>query len=579
MIQAVLRSVVVLLLVTSHAAAAPCGPSVPAAACAKQAGLQSCTAHAKERVGEWRYALIAPLYTPVQDVTSAQLAEAWKTGQLAPARRGDKPIALAASPETIAALTLLLGPGKLEPVTEPQPVIDDRHWAIVPAHQLVPAWRAIAIDGVHPLDKAPGALAVPLCVPGATASSPRVRNIDPAHVTTIAVTGTTAPTRMMSKLMDAKGVTYPLRDIQPWLDTVDFVHVSQEIPIMSTCVPPERGGRKFCARDKDIKLLEAAHVKIVELTGGHIVDYGADAVTRTIQLYKQRGWVHFGGGLDQIDATAPRFFEHNGNKFAFLGCNMAWTTGKRIRDGAAVGACDLDRMIRAMREMRVHNVVPLVSIQHEEINEYIPHPSNVRDFQRLAEGGAAFVHGSQAHVAQPWDVHFGAYLHYGAGNFLFDQSYPKLQDGVANKLYLHEGKLLAVAQLYTRLEEHGKPRLLTLAERAGLLAKLVPAHRALARTKPWAKLGPYQLTRELPDSFLVARELHYLTVKVPLLVEPGKKYPLVLDLNGTGAADDAAYVVTSRKGRKKVTLVDAATKFLLAKYPIDASRVKVAGKR
>lgn len=539
----------------------------------KPATARACAADAKDRVGEWRYALVGPLYTPIQDVTAAQLTAAWSTGKLAPMRRGDKPIAITGSAETIAALSTVLGPSKITEAATDRPALDATHFAIVPAHQLVPAWRALSIDGVHPLDAAPNALAVPLC------GTSKARNIDPDRITTIAVTGTTAPTRMMSKLMDAKGVTYPLRDVQPWLDSVDFVHVSQEIPIMSTCVPPERGGRKFCARDKDIKLLEAANVKIVELTGGHIVDYGADAVTRTIELYKQRGWVHFGGGMNQIDATAPRFFEHRGNKFAFLGCNMAWTTGKRIRDGAAVGACDLERMERAMREMRVHGVLPLVSIQHEEINEYIPHPSNVRDFQRLAEGGAAFVHGSQAHVAQPWDVHFGAYLHYGAGNFLFDQSYPKLQDGVANKLYIHDGKLLAVSQLYTRLEEHGRPRLLTFGERAALLAKLVPAHRALTKTRPWAPLAEYRLTRELPDSFLVARELHYITVKTPLVVEDGKQYPLVLDLDGSGAQDDNAYVVTSRKGRKKVTLALAAKQFLLAKYPIDPKRISTARRK
>ena len=53
----------------------------------------------------------------------------------------------------------------------------------------------------------------------------------------------------------------------------------------------------------------------------------------------------------------------------------------------------------------------------------------VRDFRRLAETGAAVVFGSQAHWAHPFEVHYGAFVHYGAGNFIFDQSWPDARDG------------------------------------------------------------------------------------------------------------------------------------------------------
>ena len=60
-------------------------------------------------------------------------------------------------------------------------------------------------------------------------------------------------------------------------------------------------------------------------------------------------------------------------------------------------------------------------MQHRELTTHKPDWDLVADLRGLAEAGATFVEGSQAHTAHPWDVHHGAFVAYGPGNTLFAQ--------------------------------------------------------------------------------------------------------------------------------------------------------------
>jgi len=96
----------------------------------------------------------------------------------------------------------------------------------------------------------------------------------------------------------------------------------------------------FCSRDRYIDLLAALNTKIVELTGSHLTDYGERSLKRTIAMYEERGWLWFGGGRTQIEATAPRIVEHNGNRLAFVGCNAVNVWVRRLSRGLGTASCD-----------------------------------------------------------------------------------------------------------------------------------------------------------------------------------------------------------------------------------------------
>jgi poly-gamma-glutamate synthesis protein (capsule biosynthesis protein) len=580
-----------------------CDPTLPAAACARRPVRRCAGPSDPRRVGEWRYALIAPLVAVRQDLTRDELLAAWRgeapttprpprsssaasplqpprsssaASPLRPPRSSSAAqIAIAATPETAAALAPLLGPGKpaaLAPGERPR--LDAARWAIVPADALVPHWSVISIDGRHPLDAEPdAALTVPLCAPGGAAAAP-VRNIDPARVTTLAMTGTTALTRGTARMIERLGLDHPTRDVKAWLRANDLVHISNEVSMVPDCDPHKDVPFTFCSRESYIKILEDSHAKIIELTGSHLTDYGRRWLEHTLDLYRQRGWVWFGGGRNQLEGTAPLVVEHRGNRLGFIGCNAAYT-GRVATEGPGPAACDLDRMVWQVGDLRRRGLIPIVAIQHEEVYVHDPPSVIVRDFRRLAEAGAAFVFGSQAHTAHPWEVHHGAFLHYGAGNFYFDQEFRHTAEGVADKLYFHDNRLLTVGRLFTKIEDNGRPRPMTTPERARFLGEMTACLGKLKGASPW---GTPRLAdeRPRPDSFLLGKRQQRLAVTPPERRAEGTAYPLVLDLAGDHR-DPAAFVVRprSRRARLPARFVEAATGFLTAKYPIDPQRVLV----
>ena len=558
-----------------------CDPTIPVNACAafKHAlaarndvhfvdgapnKLVPCARDAPGRVGEWRYALVAPLYSPIEDVTTKTWTAMWLH---------ETKMQLAMSAQSQAMLATIYGAGEATRLAG-HPSLSGRAWAVVPADELVPQWKVIAVDHEHPLASGrDGPLTVPLCAEGADVS---VRNIDPAKITTLAMTGVTAMARFTARLMDRKGTTYPARDVAPWFDDADFVHVSNEVSFVPTCVPKGDRTEPFCSRESYIELLEAVHANIVELDGSHLADYGRGTFVHTLDMYDARGWGHFGGGRDQLDATKPLLIEHHGNKLAFVGCNMPHSTSHTIRNGPDVAYCDMQRLDWQIRDLKKRGYAPIVSIQHEEVYKHDPPVDLVNDFRRLASSGAAIVFGSQAHWAHPFEVHDGAFVHYGAGNFFFDQSWKEARDAAADRFYFYDQRLLTVGHLFTRLEELGRPRPMTDTERAGFLGTLQVALDKLPKADPWGLPRAPASTGEMPDSFLLGKEAILLGVALPAgFVD--QHFPLVIDLHTKAAAVDQALCVTLRRQPKvaRKPLTQAITAFMVAKYAIDPSRVSV----
>lgn len=537
-----------------------CAAGVPVAACVEP-GLRVCSEGDPDRVGEWRYAVITEPFDPTQDLGADALDLLWQEG------------GLAASAETQAALSLVLGASaNVAPLTG-RPQLDATHRAIVPAHELTPHSKVLTIDYQHPLSgslvaEAPRQLVVPLC------GSPRapVRNIDPARMTTLVMSGTTALTRRIADRMDKRGMTYPAREVKPWFVAADLVHVSNEVSFVRRC-DPAVGDKElsFCSREEYIELLEEIDADIVELTGTHLNDYGRKWIDHTIDMYEARGWAWFGGGRTQIEASEPRIVEHAGNYLAFLGCNAVGTRLHSLTRGAGFAACDWARMEWQIADLRRRGFVPIVSIQHDEVYTHKPPAVLARDLRRMAAAGAAFVMGSQAHCAHPWQMHHNAYVHYGPGNLFFDQRRSGTLDATTNKLYIHAGQLLTVEHLYTTYE-HGTPRQLDDAERAEFLGKLAAAAADMSKTEPDAAPMFADDTRVRPDSFIVDHgRMQLLSVTVPEQLDPEARYPLIIDLTGTVAPPADAFVIQPR-GELRASYAEIVA-FAVAKYPVDPASV------
>jgi poly-gamma-glutamate synthesis protein (capsule biosynthesis protein) len=279
--------------------------------------------------------------------------------------------------------------------------------------------------------------------------------------------------------MEYKGVTYPGEKIRETMREADIAHVSNEIPFFTGCTFPkaDQAALVFCSDPKYVELFTDVGADVIELTGNHFADRGAQGMLETLAIYNEKGLPYFGGGADLQDSLEPALFEVNGNKIAFIGCNKPdvdrFPTAREFHPGAA--PCDFEYLAGKIAELKSQGYVVISTFQWNESYDSRPNPQQVKDFRSMADSGASIVSGSQAHYAQMMEFYGDAFIHYGLGNLFFDQMGdqdwmpPGIRREFLDRHVIYDGKLISVELLTALLEDYSRPRWMTEEERVGFL--------------------------------------------------------------------------------------------------------------
>jgi hypothetical protein len=443
----------------------------------------------------WVFAVVAPFPTLEDGISLAGLRSLWAGGGQ-----------LYMAPATAAAMESLLGPpapGVVVPV--PPATLLDTAWtnrpamAIVPFEALEPRWKVLEVDAMSPVRRDFRVDAYPLAISFGLSGDPAaVRYVqglvtagqgaaaqwpesdrDPSKMTLLVMTGVTALVRGTAARMDDVGVDYPGELIGDWLRDADLTHISNEVAFASDCPPqdPYSTSMRFCSDPSYLTLLEHVGVDLVELTGNHVLDWGVDAFSRTLDMYDQEGWLHFGGGRDLEDSLQPALVEHNGNRLAFLGCNPAGPPSDWAGESSPGSTpCDYDRLYAELARLRGEGYLPIFTFQWAESYRSQPLPEQVAGFRRAVDAGAIIVSGSQAHQPQGFEFYGGGFIHYGPGNLFFDQmwSQPTRQEFI-DRYVFYDGRLISMELLTAFLEDWAQPRPMTPEERTAFLEEIFTA--------------------------------------------------------------------------------------------------------
>jgi poly-gamma-glutamate synthesis protein (capsule biosynthesis protein) len=293
-------------------------------------------------------------------------------------------------------------------------------------------------------------------------------------MTRLVLTGVTALTRATAYKMEVNGLTYPATNIMPFIENADILHTSNEVPFSDNCPPadPFLSTTIFCADNRYIELLEFIGLDVVELTGNHINDYGPGAFRHTLDIYDKVGMGYYGGGRTPEEARAAYITEHNGNTFAFIGCNVpgpfkAWVSTER----AGAAPCDEAFLAQELPRLATEVDIVVMSVQQWEFYRYQVGQEQVRQFTEYANLGADVVIGSQAHQPQgfsfiPREGQSPAFLHHGLGNLFFDQmGQINTRQMFIDKLIVYDGKIISVVLFTGIIEDFCCPRLMTDVER------------------------------------------------------------------------------------------------------------------
>jgi poly-gamma-glutamate synthesis protein (capsule biosynthesis protein) len=425
----------------------------------------------------WIYAAVAPFPSLEDEISSEDLNLRWQAGA---------PLYMAEG--TAAALSNLFGPAAgANIVLSPAADLLDLIWdatpaiALVPFEALQPRWKVLAIDGQSPINNRfesdDYALTVTFGLSGDSTLFEAIAaqlnwptaNRDPDKLTTVLMTGVTALVRGTAYQMELYGPEYPGYEIGHWFRDADLAHISHEAPFSERCPFPDpfSSSLRFCASPEYLVLFEALGIDLMELTGNHVLDYGAQDMLYSLARYRDLGMQTFGGGSDSVSARKPALVEHNGNQLAFIGCNAAgpaedWAT--ETTPGAL--ACSEEGLLELVSELRDQGHLVIFTFQWPESVSAQPLPNQIEAFREAAQAGAVIVSGSQAHLPQSMEFYDGSFIHYGLGNLFFDQMYTLAhRQEFLDRHVFYDGRYISTELLTAILEDFSQPRPMTPEER------------------------------------------------------------------------------------------------------------------
>ena len=435
-----------------------------------------------EQGATWIYALVAPFPTLADDVLFADVESSWKGVQAGPfAGR-----AIWMSDSTRAAFTSVWGEpasGAVQTARADKLVdaawANRPSWAILPFEDVEPRWKVLSVDGGSPIHKNFNAENYPLKInfalqlsnlQPATFTLPAT-NRDASKLATVILTGVTALVRATARTMDVKGITYPGEDVRDIFIEADILHINNEVPFYGGCPDPDpkQSSLVFCSAARYINLFTYIGADVIELSGDHFANYGAEAMRETMKIYKDNGFKTYGGGLNIFEGRAPLLLEVNGNKIMFIGCNIKkiYATATETRPGSV--PCDFEYSTAQIAQHRAEGYLPIATFQYHEYPDPAVRPEQQIDFRRMADAGALIVSGSQAHLPQGMEFYNGAFIHYGLGNLFFDQMNSINRLEFIDRHVFYDGKYLGLELLTAKLEDFSQPNWMNAAERLKFL--------------------------------------------------------------------------------------------------------------
>lgn len=310
-------------------------------------------------------------------------------------------------------------------------------------------------------------------------------HFDDSQFTTLTLSGVTAITRSSIPVIDDMGTQWATSGIAPYTTQVDFFHTSNEVSFTDSCPQsnePTLGA--FCSKTAHFDIFEQIGLDIVELTGNHNNDYGFNAYLDTLSAFEQIGVQTVGGGASIEDAQRPLILSHGGNQIAMLACNDVGPYYALVTENQPGAAACGDWMQPVLASLQATADVIIVSVQHTEFEEYLPRDDIQYDFRRFADWGADVVVGTHAHKPQTFEFYQRqngdvVFLHYGLGNFFFDQPFWGNSRFWMDTLLIYDNQLVGVDIFTGIIDQQARPRPMTPEERQNFLDFMFIVHNGV----------------------------------------------------------------------------------------------------
>ncbi|MBR3204769.1 CapA family protein [Candidatus Saccharibacteria bacterium] len=294
-------------------------------------------------------------------------------------------------------------------------------------------------------------------------------------------TGVTAFGRGMNTKMNEVGNgEYFVEEIADFLQRYDFTHTSSESSFSDSA-----SGSNICSDWRFVDAFLRAGIDIVELTGNHNVDCGADDAIATIDKYDELNIKTVGGGRNASEAERPLTINQKGNKVTMLAYNES-TGGATTGEEPGANRYSEDDARTRIAEAKERGDIVIVDVQYFECSSYDTTYENMACdradssegdqiglFRQLIDFGADVVVGTSAHQTQTFESYKDGEIYYGLGNIFFDQIWwPGTTRSLGLVHYFWNGKLIQTKRFGTVYDESYQTRLMSEDELSQFIERL-----------------------------------------------------------------------------------------------------------
>lgn len=181
----------------------------------------------------------------------------------------------------------------------------------------------------------------------------------------------------------------------------------------------------------NIGCLTAARIDVCALANNHVLDFGDEGLTETLDTLSAAGLATAGAGRDLAQAERPATVTRpdGGRVLVFSvgtvssGIPYGWSA-TTYRGGVALlpdlspGTADL--LTERVARLRRPGDVVVLSIHWGSNWGYGVPDAHIAFAHRVVEAGVDLVHGHSSHHPRPLEVHHGRLIIYGCGDFIDD---------------------------------------------------------------------------------------------------------------------------------------------------------------
>lgn len=240
--------------------------------------------------------------------------------------------------------------------------------------------------------------------------------------------------RLATNILKEKGYDYPLEKLQPLLKSSNLVIANLESPITNVKESPFEGAKSYL-HWMDVEKAPASLMKHgithVNLANNHTLDFGAEGLKQTLEIFRKNGISWFGAGLDDAGAALPfvKTVTVGSEPFTLVVIGaMDWSRRYdekydfyAAQDKAGVNKLTAERITTQIQAGRKKwPKAFLVVFPHWLENYKWKTEAQTALCRRMIDAGADMVIGSGAHMMQEIEFYKGQWIIYGLGNFMFN---------------------------------------------------------------------------------------------------------------------------------------------------------------